>query len=258
MRIAVYITVALHAVVVPTSALLSVVVPHHSVATSPLYVRMHLEKHALPWCTGRNGELRMTMSSTNDVETLMEDACPPELTADACPLDLVPARCLAHLDHLAPDNVAEALLASGEVRGTESTTRDEATLDKGCSWVEDAETLTAELRIPGLRGQPAGCLAAHVAATNTQVDGVHAHLAVQATDIQDVDRNDLGTVTVMAFGRVVWGCVLRGAIVPDMTVVEAEDVAHQMPVLRVSVRKQPGSPRWGGFIGAIDTDCLLS
>lgn len=178
------------------------------------------------------------------VEELMEDACPLELATDSCPLDLVPARCLAHLglaklEVITPQASGGSTTRVGQINGTQSTTRVDA-LNEGCAWVEDAETLTAEVRIPGLRGQPAGCLAAHVATS------------------RDAERRGLGTVSVMAFGRVVWGCVLRGAIVPDMSSVEAEDGALMMPTLLISVRKLPGSSRWNGFIGEIDGDCLLS
>ena len=72
-----------------------------------------------------------------------------------------------------------------------------------------------------------------------------------------MERRGLGTVTVMAFGRAAWGCALRGPIVPDMCSVDVQDGAHMLPVLRISVRKAPGTPRWGSFIGSIDTDCLL-
>ena len=186
---------------------------------------------------GRSSELYM-IAHAHDLEELLADECPLELTADTCPLDLLPAWCLADL---VPHEVQGPTQASaaGTVSGTQSTTRNDA-LNEGCSWVEDETMLIAELRIPGLRGQPAGCLAAPLATS------------------RDAERRSLGTLTVMAFGRVVWACVLAGAIVPDMSSVDAEDGDQMMPVLLISVRKLPGSSRWDGFIGEVDSDCLLS
>jgi len=163
------------------------------------------------------------------------------LAKDACPIELVPVQCFGEID-LAMGHVETSTAdatAIEQARGIQSTTRLEGFQNDGCSWLETSEMVTAEVQIPGLRGQPAGCL------------GVHLQTS------RDAQRCGLGTVTVMAFGRAAWGCALRGAIVPDMCSVVAEDGPHMLPLIRISVRKTPGSPQWGGFISSIDTDCLL-
>lgn len=201
---------------------------------------IHLNPGAGPQRALRSNEL-LLMSERIATRQLMEkripDECALELKDDACPVDLVPAHCLPDLDLDSLELISDDESGEGEMRGFQSTTKLQQ--NKGCAWIETADTLTAELRIPGLRGQPAGCLAAHIMTS------------------RDAARRGLGTVTISAFGRPVWGCALRGAIVPDMSSVEAEDGPQMMPVLRVSVRKLPGSKSWDGFIGDIDTDCLL-
>ena len=150
-----------------------------------------------PWsCEGsdalpsRVGLLRMSSKSYNvalprpSIVEELPDVCPTEVPKDSCPLDLVPAHCFGNLG-LAKDEVetSSSDTAAAETRGTQSTTRAEGAGDEGCSWVEGAEMLTAEVRIAGLRGQPAGCLAVHLQTS------------------RDAERRGHGTVTVTAFGR---------------------------------------------------------
>uniref|UniRef100_A0A7S4J5G7 Transmembrane protein n=1 Tax=Odontella aurita TaxID=265563 RepID=A0A7S4J5G7_9STRA len=103
-----------------------------------------------------------------------------------------------------------------ETSGYESTSRLADVDDGGCAWSESSDEVEAVLTIPGLRGQPSACLALEVAET---------------------------TVSVTAFGRVVWSCILRGECQPEgngATVFEAEDGPGMVPVIRLSL---PGLSR---------------
>ena len=113
--------------------------------------------------------------------------------------------------------------------GIESTQRF-SSADAGCEWTETADTVAVALTLQGLRGQPAGCLAMHLATS------------------RDAEWRGRGTATVTAFGRIVWSAVLRGSILVDECSVESEDGAHMLPVLRVTARKRPGAPSWDGVI----------
>lgn len=113
--------------------------------------------------------------------------------------------------------------------GYESTSRVPGNTDQGAAWTESAETVGVTLTVPGLRGQPA------------------ASLSVEATDT---------TLTVTAWGRAIWSCVLRGAIDPNTASMSAEDGMAMLPMLKFSARKAGGG-RWGGFIQAIGEDSLL-
>ena len=83
----------------------------------------------------------------------------------------------------------------------------------------------------GLRGQPAMAF------------------AVEFTDT---------TLTLTAFGRQVWSCVLRGGIDPDASTFHVEDGIGMLPVVYVTVRKASASAtRWGGLIESVGEDSLL-
>jgi hypothetical protein len=121
---------------------------------------------------------------------------------------------------------------TGEVssRGYERTSRLPDSLDRGIQWYETADRIDATLNIPGLRGQPAAALTVELTAT---------------------------TATVTAFGMPVWSCILRGEVgsgsTPRVEVREEEG----MPMLAISVSKQPGASRWGGFARSIGEDSIL-
>lgn len=123
-----------------------------------------------------------------------------------------------------PPELSAGIASSGH----ESTSR--VNLDEGCIWAETTTHLEATLSIPGLRGQPA------------------AALEVIPTD---------ATLTVTAFGRDIWSCVLRGRCVPDTFSVSAEDGPGMLPALRVSVQKAEPGARWGGLIEQIGEDSVL-
>ena len=114
--------------------------------------------------------------------------------------------------------------------GFEAVSRLPGSQDQGCAWRESSDTLEATLTIPGLRGQPAMCLAVELTET---------------------------TATVTAFGQQVWSCVLRGTITLDGSTAAAEDGPDMLPVLTLRLRKPAGAQRWGGLIQSIGEDSVL-
>ena len=132
---------------------------------------------------------------------------------------------------LTMDDLEEPLppaLTQGIATSGESTQR--LVSDDGCVWAESPELLEVALSIPGLRGQPAMAMAAEVTSTS---------------------------MTVTAFGRDVWSCVLRGQCVPDSAEFSAEDGPGALPVLRLSLATANPGERWGGFIASIGEDSIL-
>jgi len=138
-------------------------------------------------------------------------------------------------------DVLEEVLEHGvlDATGVESTSRIVDSLDDGCVWTETAEAVTVDLTLQGLRGQPAAALAVHLQSS------------------RDEQYRGRGTATVTAFGRIMWSCVMRGAIVVDACSVEAEDGPGMLPVMRVTVRKLPGASRWDGFIDEVEFNTLM-
>jgi len=104
--------------------------------------------------------------------------------------------------------------------------------DDGILWEESAEAVVATLLIPGLRGQPSAAVALELTET---------------------------TATVTVFGMAVWSCVLLVEIERDhpATRVEVRDGADSVPVVELTVRKRPGSPRWGGLLSSVGEDAIL-
>ena len=123
-----------------------------------------------------------------------------------------------------PDAFHAGLASSG----CESTSR--VAPDEGARWRESRDEVCVTLTIPGLRGQPSGCLAVEATAT---------------------------TATVTAFGYAVWSCVLRGAAVPGSARVEIRDGDDAVPVVEIAVAKQSPGAAWGGFIASVGEDSLL-
>ena len=122
-----------------------------------------------------------------------------------------------------PKELTDGMASSGY----ESTQR--TITDDGCCWAETADRLEVALTIPGLRGQPAMALAAEVTSD---------------------------TLTVTAFGRDVWSCILKGKCVPDSVETSTEDGVGALPTLRLSLAKATPE-RWGGFIESIGEDSVL-
>ena len=86
------------------------------------------------------------------------------------------------------------------------------------------------LTIPGLRGQPAACLAVLFSTT---------------------------TISVTAFGRVVWSCIQRGTSVPERCSFLTEDGKDMIPVIQLSVEKKDKDEVWDGFILQVGEDSIL-
>ena len=121
------------------------------------------------------------------------------------------------------------LLQGIATSGYESTSRIPSIQDDACMWTEEESLLKVTLAIPGLRGQPAAALAVEFA-TNT--------------------------VSIMAFGMVVWSAILRGQVKPESCKFETSDGPDMIPVIDIQVEKAD-SERWGGFILQIGENSIL-
>ncbi|KAL7531531.1 hypothetical protein ACHAWF_003804 [Thalassiosira exigua] len=117
-----------------------------------------------------------------------------------------------------------------ESSGYQSTSRIPEVDDGGCQWAEKAEDVDVTLRIPGLRGQPAEALSVLFSST---------------------------TVSVTAFGRVVWSAVQMGTSDADDCTFLTEEGMDGVPIIQLSVRKRDLGERWGGFILQIGEDSIL-
>jgi hypothetical protein len=124
----------------------------------------------------------------------------------------------------------EGFLEGIEMTGYESTSSDPGINDDGCMWTETPEKMTVVFAITGLRGQPSMCFDT-LTSTNT--------------------------VSISAFGRVVWSCILRGNVKPETAVAETRDGADSIPIIEFEVEKATTGDRWGGFILQIGEDSLL-
>ena len=125
-----------------------------------------------------------------------------------------------------PSELLQGIATSGH----QSTSRIPTVQDDGCSWTETDDSMKVTLSIPGLRGQPAACLAVVFSTTSA---------------------------TITAFGRPVWSCILKGTVDPDSATFLAEDGADMIPVVQLEVQKADSSGRWGGFIAQIGEDSIL-
>ena len=117
-----------------------------------------------------------------------------------------------------------------ETTGYESTYRLPSVNDDACMWTEEQSLLKVTLAIPGLRGQPAGALAVEMASN---------------------------TISITAFGMVVWSAILRGEVEPESLKFEASDGADMIPVIEVEIQKKDQTERWGGFILQIGENSIL-
>ena len=117
-----------------------------------------------------------------------------------------------------------------ETTGYESTSRIPSVQDDACMWTEEQSRIKVTLAIPGLRGQPPAALAVEFA-TNT--------------------------VSITAFGQVVWSAILRGDVVPDSLKYETFDGADMIPVIEIEIQKKAPYERWGGFILQIGENSIL-
>uniref|UniRef100_A0A7S3QDY3 Uncharacterized protein n=1 Tax=Chaetoceros debilis TaxID=122233 RepID=A0A7S3QDY3_9STRA len=121
---------------------------------------------------------------------------------------------------------------SVESSGYQSTSRVSGVEDKGCYWVENPEDMDVTLRIPGLIGQPAACISVLFSTT---------------------------TVSVTAFGRVVWSCIQMGISDVDDCNFLTEDGEDRIPIIQMNLKKRDideGS-KWGGFVLQVGEDSIL-
>lgn len=125
-----------------------------------------------------------------------------------------------------PSGVLESIATTGY----ESTSRISSVQDDACMWTENGPSMKVTLAIPGLRGQPPACISV-LCAKNT--------------------------VSISAFGRVVWSTILRGEVLPETLKFEARDGPGMIPVLELDLQKADASTRWDGFILQIGEDSIL-
>ncbi|KAL9188784.1 hypothetical protein ACHAXT_007162 [Thalassiosira profunda] len=119
---------------------------------------------------------------------------------------------------------------SFESSGYQSTSRIPDVNDNGCHWVENPEDIDVTLRIPGLIGQPAEALSVLFSTT---------------------------TVSVAAFGRIVWSAIQMGISDTDDCMFLTEEGKDGVPVIQLCVKKRDLDERWGGFILQVGEDSLL-
>lgn len=124
----------------------------------------------------------------------------------------------------------ELLSKALTLSGHQSTSRIPGVEDEGCYWVENANDLDVTLRIPGLRGQPAACLSVLFSST---------------------------TVSITAFGRVVWSAIQMGFSDPDDCSFITEDGEGMIPIVQMAIKKRDEGERWGGFILQVGEDSIL-
>ena len=180
-----------------------------------------------PVCMRLDGEPRMNAAA----------AMKPEEKA-VCLAAVSTARCAPEVLRIPGLHRRTDSARGSERHGTESTSRVVCD-DQGCTWTETAETVSVDICLKGLRGQPAGCLAVHLAAS------------------RDYVWRGRGTASVSAFGQVVWSCVMRGAIVVDACSTEVADGGQMLPIIRITVRKLPEAAPWEGFIEEIEYNTLM-
>jgi hypothetical protein len=114
--------------------------------------------------------------------------------------------------------------------GYQTTSRLPDVDDKGCYWVENSDDLDVTLQSPGLRGQPAACISVLFSTT---------------------------TISVAAFGRVVWSAIQMGYSDPDDCSFITEDGEGMVPVIQIHMKKRDAGERWGGFILQVGEDSIL-
>ena len=114
--------------------------------------------------------------------------------------------------------------------GYQSTSRIPTVNDNGCFYEEQNESIDVTLSIPGLRGQPAAALSVIFSTT---------------------------TVSVTAFGRVVWSCIQRGISDVDQCTFLTEEGKDGIPIIQMVLKKRDEGEKWGGLILQIGEDSIL-
>ena len=114
--------------------------------------------------------------------------------------------------------------------GHQSTSRAPGVDDGGCDWSESHDDVDVTLRIPGLIGQPAEALSVLFSTT---------------------------TISITAFGKVVWSCIQMGVSDVDDCTFMTLDGEGGVPIVQLSLSKRDAGERWGGFILQIGEDSIL-
>ena len=114
--------------------------------------------------------------------------------------------------------------------GYQSTSRIPSVNDEGCFYEERDDSIDVTLSIPGLRGQPAAALSVLFSTT---------------------------TISVTAFGRVIWSCIQRGISDVDECSFLTEEGKDGIPVIQLVVKKRDLGEKWGGYILQIGEDSIL-
>jgi len=126
--------------------------------------------------------------------------------------------------------IPKELIESFQLAGYQSTSRLPDIDDEGCYWVENENDLDVTLQIPGLRGQPAACVSVLFSTT---------------------------TISITAFGRVVWSSIQMGFSDPDDCSFLTEDGENMVPIIQMNIKKRDTGARWGGFILQVGEDSIL-
>ena len=126
--------------------------------------------------------------------------------------------------------IPKELLDSFQLAGYQTTSRLPNVDDNGCYWVESENDLDVTLQIPGLRGQPAACLSVLFSTT---------------------------TISITAFGRVVYSAIQMGFSDPNDCSFLTEDGEGMVPIIQMHIKKRNVGERWGGFILQVGEDSIL-
>lgn len=161
----------------------------------------------------------------------------PSLSTNKCPLHATDENDVVSIDvsdlGLTMADLQEKIPIhnfSIESSGYQSTSRIPDVEDNGCYWVENPDGyMDVTLRIPGLIRQPAESLSVLFSTT---------------------------TISVTAFGRVVWSAIQMGISDVDDVMFLTED-GMDGAVIQLSIRKRDQDKRWGGFILQIGEDSIL-
>lgn len=166
--------------------------------------------------------LRTIQSRSANSCSLFESSSSEPIQIDVSELGLT----MDDLNAPLPSDFLEAV----ETSGYESTSRLPDVNDDACFWTETKDKMEVTLAIPGLRGQPAMCLSVLTASN---------------------------TISITAFGRVVWSCILRGKVKPETAKFESEEGSDMIPIVQFEAEKADYGERWGGFILQIGEDSIL-
>lgn len=184
-----------------------------------LLILLHLTAHVSSFSIGTRSSIHPSRSTMRSTTKL--STLPKEI--DVSDLNLT----MEDLNKPLPKDLLSDTLT---LSGYQSTSRIPDVDDNGCYWVENADDLDVTLQIPGLRGQPPACLSVLFSTT---------------------------TVSITAFGRVVWSAIQMGFSDADDCSFITEDGEGMIPVVQMNIPKRDKGERWGGFILQVGEDSIL-